>query len=129
MTLGLVFLAPDILYTMDQTTNSLGNETGGTTPTGNPQNIGGQNLAAPQNNLQSQGSNLFSGSSLRLTDQNGQPLSVSSSSQTNTSVLAASTKVEPTNHRGAVAFGVSGLVIIAAFVITWLTSRQSKNSY
>jgi len=111
---------------MDQTTSSLGNVTGGGTPTGNPQDIGSQNItAAPQNNLQSQTSNLLNGSSgLTLTGPTGQPVVLGTS--TAATIQPASLKTQPNQTNKMAIIGVCGLIIMAVFAATWLTSRKSS---
>ena len=98
----------------------MGNATGGSVPTDNPQNIGSQNTDTSQNGLQSQGTNLFAGSTLRLTDQNGQPLNLTS---TTTTPIQANPKTN--NHHTMAIVGISGLLIVVVFVVTWLMTKKS----
>lgn len=103
---------------MDQSSSSLGGSTGGTVPTGNPQNIGSQSLGAPTGNLQSQTQNLNTNSNATLLGLDGKPVKTTTSSTTQ--------PITSTNNHKATYIGLYILVFLVVFVISW--RRIKSNS-
>lgn len=110
---------------MNDSTNTQGNSaTGGNTATGNPQDIGSQSIFTPNQSLQSSTSSLLgaNGSTLTLTDPNGQPVELTAPARA--SVTAAP---KPTNHKAPLIIGLAGVVIIVIVAITWFMTKSSKS--
>lgn len=107
---------------MDQTNTSLGNETGGNMSTGNPQDIGTQNISNTQTNIQTGSPNPFTNLSLRITDENGRPL------ETHTVKAAPVTQpVKPLKHNNPLPIMfTAGLLIVVICLVSWLMNHNSE---
>lgn len=109
---------------MDSAANSLGGNSqtnqGLVAPENNLQPTGSHSQSPSQNNLQ-QGIGSLNSSNLRLTDQNGQPIEISSSATQPTVIQPVTQK---SFNFGLV--GISALLIAVVFFVTWLTSRKPK---
>jgi hypothetical protein len=102
---------------MDQSTQG---STGGSVPTGNPQNIGIQSLGAPTSEGPTKTSNLLnSGASLRLTDQNGQPLKVNTTTQ-----IPAQSPVAKSKSITGVVIITCLIVVVVVMVVAWLLNKN-----